>query len=76
MVNYWDFKALSKFTLISLATGIQNLHVLNQQSDCIINKLAGLFVCFFLIVVFQPSLLSGLRCRPVLVPYKVLHALH
>lgn len=74
MVNYWDFKALSKFTLISLATGIQNLHVLNQQSDCIINKLAGLFV--FLIVVFQPSLLSGLRCRPVLVPYKVLHALH
>lgn len=74
MVNYWDFKVNLDKALISLATGILNLHVLNQQSDCIINKLAGLFG-FFLIVVFQPSLLSGLRCCPVLVPYKVLHAL-
>lgn len=73
MVNY--FKVNLDKALISLATGILNLHVLNQQSDCIINKLAGLFGFFFLIVVFQPSLLSGLRCRPVLVPYKVLHAL-
>lgn len=45
MVNY--FKVNLDKALISLATGILNLHVLNQQSDCIINKLAGLFVCFF-----------------------------
>lgn len=45
MVNY--FKVNLDKALISLATGILNLHVLNQQSDCIINKLAGLFGFFF-----------------------------
>lgn len=63
MVNY--FKVNLDKALISLATGILNLHVLNQQSDCIINKLAGLFG-FFLNCCFSTLSLIRSQVSPCL----------
>lgn len=64
MVNY--FKVNLDKALISLATGILNLHVLNQQSDCIINKLAGLFGFFFFNCCFSTLSLIRSQVSPCL----------